>query len=367
MGTGSKTGVRGQGSGRNRPACRTGRLVPRVRKATAPYALFYVTNNGRKLALRIRTLLSDARVLKFTSVRAVHELPLYWNECKGLIFIMATGIVVRSIASLMQDKRTDPAVLVLDEQGEFVISLLSGHIGGANALTGQIADYLGARAVITTASDVQGKIALDLWAAEHNLFVEDNGKLRDLSAKIVNGGTVRVFSELTFRPKTVPDEFRIIDAAEQADVIISSRMLESNALFLRPRNLIVGIGCNRGTHKDEIAAVVAEIMMKKKLSLHSIKSVASIDLKKNEKGLLAYARENRLTIAFFSKDDLNHAASKHKLTRSKAALAATGAAAVAEPAALMAARTVSDNYSLIEAKQKRGNVTLAIAKAEFSL
>jgi cobalamin biosynthesis protein CbiG len=353
MGTGNKTGIRGQGPG--------------VRKEHVPYVLFYVTNNGRKLALRIRALFSDAYVLKFTSVRAVHELPVYWNECKGLIFIMATGIVVRSIASLMQDKRTDPAVLVLDEKGEFVISLLSGHIGGANELAKEIADYLGARAVITTASDVQGKIALDLWAKEKDLVVEDAGKLREMSVEIVNGGTLRVFSELTFRPETVPGEFRIVDAAEQAEVIISSRMLESNALFLRPRNLIVGIGCNRGTHKDEIASVVAEIMLKKKLSLHSIKSVASIDLKKNEKGLLAYARDNKLTVAFFSKDDLNYVASKHKLTRSKAALAATGAAAVAEPAALLAASRESDSYSLIETKQKRGNVTLAIAKAEFSL
>ncbi|KPJ99119.1 MAG: hypothetical protein AMK71_10245 [Nitrospira bacterium SG8_35_4] len=336
-------------------------------KANVPYAVFYVTDNGRRLAQRIQALYPGARIMKFTSAGAVPELPLIWKESKGLIFIMATGIVVRTIAALLNDKRTDPAVVVLDENSEFAISLLSGHIGGANALAREIADYIGARAVITTASDVQGKLSLDLWAEEKNLFAEDAGKLKEISAKIVNGKTLRVFSELAFMPERVPAEFTIVDSAEQADVIISSRLLQSNVFFLRPRNLIAGIGCNRGTHKEEIASVVAEIMQDEKLSPHSIKSIASIDLKKDETGLLEYAQDNALIIAFFSAEELNLASSNNKLARSETVMAATGAAGVAEPAALLAARTVSDDYSLIVPKQKRGNVTLAIAKAEFIL
>jgi cobalamin biosynthesis protein CbiG len=280
---------------------------------------------------------------------------------------MAAGIVVRAAARLLKDKKIDPAVVVLDENGKFAVSLLSGHIGGANALAHEIADYLGARAVITTASDVQGKISLDLWAEEKNLMVEDFQKLTEMSARIVNGKTIKIFSELKVEPGNVPDEFTIVDAAGQADVIISSRLLESNALVMRPRNLIAGIGCNRGTHKEEITSVVDEIMQNKKLSPHSIVSVASIDLKKDEKGLLDYAQDNKLDIVFFSADELNHVSSKNKLTKSETVMTATGAVAVAEPAALMAASKASDDYSLIVKKEKRGNVTLAIAMAEYSL
>jgi cobalamin biosynthesis protein CbiG len=334
---------------------------------TASAAIFYITDKGYELARRIQALYPDARIMKFTSAGAVPELPLLWKECKNLIFIMAAGIVVRSIASLLKNKRTDPAVIVLDEKGEFAISLLSGHIGGANALAHEIADCVGARAVITTASDVQGKVSLDLWAEGKNLFVENPGKLNAISANIVNDRMVRVFSELAFRPETVPAELTIVGEAEGADVIISSRLLESRALFLRPRNLIAGIGCNRGTRKEEIASVVAEIMQNEKLSPHSLKSIASIDLKRDETGLLEYAQENRLDIDFFSAEELNHVSSNNKLSRSETVMTATGAVAVAEPAALLAARTASDDYSLIVTKQKRGNVTLAIAKAAFIL
>ena len=308
-----------------------------VRKRNVPYAVFYITDNGRKLAHRIQTLYPDSRIMKFTSAGAMHALPLLWNESQNIIFIMAAGIVVRSISALLKNKRTDPAVVVLDENGKFVISLLSGHIGGANALATDIADYLGASAVITTASDVQGKVSLDLWAAEKDLFVENAGKLKEVSAKIVNGRMVRVLSELTFKPETVPADFTIVDAAEKADVIISCRLFDSDALFLRPRNLIAGIGCNRGTRKEEIASVVAEVMRHEKLSPYSIKSVASIDLKKDEEGLLDYAMDKQLDIAFFSADNLNHVSSKNKLTRSEAVMRATGAVAVAEPAALLGA------------------------------
>jgi cobalt-precorrin 5A hydrolase len=214
---------------------------------------------------------------------------------------------------------------------------------------------------------VQGRLSLDLWAEEKNLIVEDFQKLKEMSARIVNGKTIKIFSELKLEPETVPEEFAMVDEPGNADVIISSRLLESNALYLRPRNLIAGIGCNRGTHKEEIGSVVAEVMQNKKLSHHSIKSVASIDLKKDEKGLLDYALDNKFNIEFFSAEDLNHVSSKNKLTRSETVMTATGAAAVAEPAAIMGASTASDDYSLIVTKQKRGNVTLAIAKAEYSL
>lgn len=112
--------------------------------------IFYITNNGLELAKRLKGLYPDAALSKFKA-KKVSEL---WGEGKTLIFIMATGIVVRTIAPLIKDKRIDPAVVVLDEKGEYAISLLSGHLGGANRLAKEIANFLGARPVITTASDV---------------------------------------------------------------------------------------------------------------------------------------------------------------------------------------------------------------------
>jgi len=349
MGTGNKTGGRGK------------------KPKTGSAVVFYITNSGLELAQRIRGLYPETQIIKFTAAGAHRRLPLLWKECRNFIFIMAAGIVVRTVAPLLKDKRTDPAVVVLDERGRFVISLLSGHIGGANALAQRIADFIGAQAVITTASDVQERVSLDLWAAERHLVVEDMKQLTKVSGKIVNGKTVRVFSDLSFDASGIPEEFTVVKTIGQADVIISSRLFASGALFLRPRDLVAGIGCNRGTRKEEIESVVAEVMQEKQLSLNSIRGIASIDLKKDEKGLRDYARDHDLNTEFYSADELNHAALRNKLTRSAAVKAATGAVAVAEPAALLGACAVSDTYSLIVKKQKRGNVTLAIARAEFML
>lgn len=353
MGTENRTGIGGRGAG--------------LRKTTVQLVIFYITNNGHTLAQRIQAFYPDARIMKFTSARAMHELPLLWDTCRNFIFIMATGIVIRKVAPLLKDKRTDPAVVVLDENGRFVISLVSGHIGGANALASEIADHLGAQAVITTASDIQGKVSLDLWALEKDLYVEDMVKLKEVSTAIVNDRSVTIFSETAMRPEDVPDEFSIVDSPGEADIIISSELMELNAFFLRPRSLVAGIGCNRGTQKEEIESVIAEIFHENRLSPHSIRSLASIDVKRDEKGLLEYAQDNELNISFFSAEELNRAAEIYKLARSETVMAATGAAAVAEPAAMLGADSLSDQCNLVVPKQKRGNVTLAIAKAEFSL
>jgi cobalamin biosynthesis protein CbiG len=325
--------------------------------------IYYVTDNGHNLARSIRELLSDAEIVRYKTEVFIEK----WSSTKNIICIMATGIVVRVIAPLLKDKRTDPAVVVIDEKGDYVISLLSGHLGGANALTRGIADCIGGQAVITTASDVQGKIALDLWAAGENLYVEDYRKLKRLSAKIVNGKNVSVRTEHIFRSDHIPKEFDMVRRGSQADIIISSRLLKSDALILRPKNLFAGIGCNRGTSKDEIRDTVAKILEEHKLSVNSIARLATIDLKRDEQGLTDYADDEGLEIDFFSKNDLNGAVIKHNIAQSDAVKAATGAAAVAEPAAILAARKRFHNSTVVIPKEKRGNVTLSIVKAEFVL
>ncbi len=325
--------------------------------------VFYITDNGLELAQSVQELFPDAEIARYKSELFREK----WSGVRNIICIMAAGIVVRAVAPLLKDKKTDPAVVVLDEGGRFVISLLSGHLGGANALTRGLADCIGAEAVITTASDVQGKIALDLWAKEENLYVEDYEKLKTLSAKIVNGKRVSVRTEHIFNSANIPIEFDMVGRKDHADIIITGRLLDDDALFLRPKNIFAGIGCNRGTAKEEILEFVSEVLERERLSINSIARIASIDLKDDEQGLIDFASERGLGIDFFSANDLNGAVVKHGLKTSEAVKAATGAASVAEPAAILAARKRFHNSTLVIPKEKRGNVTLSIVKAEFVL
>ncbi|RJR20715.1 MAG: hypothetical protein C4581_03050 [Nitrospiraceae bacterium] len=367
MSIGSKEAVSGQ-----RSAVRKG-ANPSVSPLTkggirgVTTAIFYITKAGHKLAERIHPLYPDAEVLKFTSAGAIHELPQHWRDRKNLIFIMATGIVVRTIAPLLKDKRTDPAVIVLDEKGKYAISLLSGHLGGANSLAAEIAEFLGAQAVITTASDVQGRIALDIWAREKGLYVEDFERLKRLSTKIVNGKSIKVFTDNSIERKEVPDEFNIVGSTDNAEIIISEELYKKKALYLRPANLFAGIGCNRGTTKDEIQKEFTALLKKKRLSAHSIACIASIDLKRDEDGLLEFAEDNGLPVRFFSGDALNAVSDEFGIKGSEPVRAATGSVAVSEPAAVLAARQASDIVDIIIPKVKRGNVTLAIARAKYTL
>jgi cobalamin biosynthesis protein CbiG len=358
MGTGNKTAVSIQLS-----------AVSNNRKANSPAAIFYITDNGLRLAKKIKRLYHDAHILKFKSAGAYCNAPLqrYWSESGNLIFIMATGIVVRTIAPLLKDKRTDPAVVVLDEKGVNVISLLSGHAGGANRLAREVADFLGAQAVITTASDVQGRTSLDIWAEEKGLYVEDHERLKHLSAKIVNGKKVKVYTGNSIFLQEAPAEFNIVGSPDNAEVIISEELHKRKALYLRPRNLFAGIGCNRGTSRDEIQREFTTLLKEHRLSARSIDSIATINLKIDEKGLLAFAADNNLSVRFFPADALNAVADELGMKGSKRVMAATGAVAVSEPAAVLAAREASERADIIVPKEKRGNATLAIARAEFTL
>ena len=325
--------------------------------------IFYITEGGRRLAKKIADGFPGSKILKYNSKSFAAK----WAHSKNIICIMATGIVVRAVAQLVKDKRTDPAVVVLDEKGQYAISFLSGHVGSANKLAEDIAGYLDAQAVITTASDVQGKVALDIWAAERGLYAEDPERLKKISVRIVNGKKVKVKIDGACNSIKLPCEFIPVDTVKEAHMIISPRTYKKEVLYLRPKVLCAGIGCNRGTTKKEIGEVVGSVFESAGLSLRSISALASIDLKKDEKGLIAFARDNGFEIEFYGKDELNRTAEEHNIKGSAAVQAATGAVAVAEPAALLAAKRISGKFSVIIPKEKRGNVTLAITQAELAL
>jgi cobalt-precorrin 5A hydrolase len=293
---------------------------------------------------------------------------------RGLVFIMATGIVVRMVAPHVNDKLTDPAVVVVDESGRHAISLLSGHAGGANELTGKVAKLIGATPVITTASDVQGRLAVDTLAELFGCLVEDREAAKKVSAAIVNGEAVSVYShpgiELIAKLPKIPGNFRLYTnfddllwSERAASIVITPLLLDEyadalgTAAVLRPRTLVVGIGCNRGTSGRDIECFFDETLARAGLSPLSVRNLATITDKDDEEGLIAFAKRRGLDIDFIQKDMLVAAGTPSG--PSGAVYRNMGVYGVSEPAALVSAGATK----LIVRKMKSKDVTIAVAEA----
>lgn len=314
---------------------------------------FYLTDAAHRLAQSLAPGCGEAILVRYSD----DAVKTYWKKGERLVFIMAAGIVVRSIAGLAKDKRIDPAVVVADEKGEHWISLLGGHQGGANSLAGEMAALAGGRAVITTASDVNGLPAIDLWAEAHGLVIEDWKRVPATGTKLVNRGTLRVFTDV---PLDLPDTFIPVKGVGSADMVITNKKQpesrpKARTLVLRPRNLVVGVGCNSATSADEIADAVTGVLEEHHLSFLSVRAVATIDRKTREPGLAAFARAYELPLLPYTAEELNRV---RGVTPSEAARRATGAQAVAEPAALLA----SSQGQIVAPKEKKGNVTVAVVE-----
>ena len=316
-------------------------------------AILALTDGGLQLAKQLAGQLTGSTVFSCRG-RLQKTLHQCWQGHEGLVCIMATGIVVRTLAPLLKDKRQDPAVVVCDEKGKFAVSLLSGHLGGGNVLARQVAEILGGQAVITTASDVLGYTALDLWARELDLQVADKGALTRVMGKLVNQGSVSLYSDYPL--SEVPEDIRMQNDPQSADLVITCRInLQTTGALLHPKALVAGIGCNRNTPAEEIGQALQEACRENNLALESVRSLASIDLKNDEPGLLEFAERHGYTIDFYNRDQLNGV---ENVSTSAAVLKATGAKGVAEPAAVLA----SGGGHLLVNKMKWANVTVAIAE-----
>ena len=315
-----------------------------------------LTKGSRELAETIANKLDDcSHELSGDSIAST--LKRLWSSHHGLICIMAAGIVVRSVAPLIKDKRKDPCVIVLDENGKFVISLLSGHYGGGNELARRVASVTGGHPVITTGSDVTGHTSIDLWARENNLTINDPRKLTAVSAKLINQGFVTIYSDVMVN--CFPADFKEVGKIRGADIIFSyKRYPGQSTLRLCPKSLVVGLGCNRDTVWNAFDLAVVELFERENFDRNSISSLASIDIKNDEEGLIQFAQEINCPLLFYSKEELNKVSG---VSTSFAALSATGAKGVAEPAAILGATTESDVGKLIVRKHKWKDVTAAIA------
>jgi len=322
-----------------------------------------LTDGGKQLADKVSALLSNSSVDN-------RDLPVFrkiadiWqHKPNAIICIMATGIVVRALSTLCRDKVEDPCVLVLDEKGQFVISLLSGHLGGGNKLATELAEKLNAQAVITTASDVTGHTSLDLWVKKNQLIIDNSQKLTEKSAQLVNQGRLKVFLDVQY--ESLPQDFTVVSSPDDADIIISGKNYgKRHALLLCPAIYSVGLGCNRGTKRQDFQAAVSELFNDEGFIQNAISNFASIDIKNDEQGMLDYvALENR-PINFYAKEQLN---SVENVSSSAVVQAATGAKGVAEPAAVLAAETEYGPGKLIVRKRKWKDVTAAIATRQIRI
>jgi len=294
-----------------------------------------------------------------------------FDKYRQLVLIMAVGIAVRLIAGRINNKHRDAAVAVIDDTGKFVISLLSGHIGGANELTRQISSLLGAQPVITTTSDNSEAFSIDLLAKSLGWEIENQDCLTRVSAALVNDEPVALYQdtgEYDWTPGDLPQNVHIItniDTLRKSDygaaVIITDRIVDGLKLkmptvILRPKSLVVGIGCNRGTNCSEIKDAVARIFSENGLSTRCIQALATIDLKNNETGLLQYAEKYNLPVRYFSKEHLSQA--EFPSEPSEMVLKHVGTPAVCEAAAVLA----GNGNLIIKKTGYNRKVTVAVAR-----
>lgn len=281
-----------------------------------------------------------------------------FQERDVLVFVSACGIAVREIAPHVRDKRTDPAVLCVDETGRFVIPLLSGHIGGANALARRLAGALGAEAVITTATDRNDRFSVDTWASEQGLIIDDMAAAKAVSAAILEGDVAFCadFPVVTdYPPGLVPAE------RGEIGVCVSCRRAAAfeNTLYLIPQVVHLGIGCRRGTAAETIAHAVDAVLEAAAIDHRAVKQVASIDLKADEAGLLTFCRERGWRAVFYSPQELQTV--EGAVSRSAFVKQVTGVDNVCERAALRGAE------HLIVKKTAAGGVTVAAAVEKWEV
>ncbi len=277
----------------------------------------------------------------FTDIKELTE--RIFGEFDALIFVCACGIAVRAIAPHVRSKVTDPAVVVVDDSGKFAIPILSGHIGGANSLARRVAEQIGAVPVITTATDVRNKFSPDLFAKANDLILDDLEAAKEIAAASLCGECIAVQSQ--FEMINVPEDFRRYEETPETGMNIVQKPSLKDAEHFPPifpdflaRNIVLGLGCKRGVSADVIERRVFKAFDFMGYDFRQVVEIATIDLKRDEEGLLEFARRYALPIRFFTAEELMSVpAEPNNLKGSGFVMKITGADNVSERAALLAA------------------------------
>lgn len=270
------------------------------------------TNRGRELSRQIAAYFPEDTVclygkaegfLPYDSVHTFAKRAMI--EQDTVIFVGAAGIAVRAIAPFVRGKDVDPAVLVIDENGQFVISLLSGHIGGANRLTQQIAHQLHAIPVITTATDGRGVFAADQWAVEHHCTVRNLRAIQQISGTLLREETIGLYSDfpiIGMLPKG------IVLGTQENGIAISIYQRDNDpfphTLWLTPRIVHVGVGCRRNTSPEKLSTWAQNQLKTLSIDPNAVASVASIDLKRDEQAVHQLAQQWQVPAVFYTAEQL---------------------------------------------------------------
>lgn len=364
------------------------------------------TENGIRLSMQLRESLSEYEVKLYTkcsagrdkesaagrTVRYVKERVGEWTkvqmqEKSALIFIGACAIAVRAIAPCLTDKLHDIPVLVLDEQGQWVIPILSGHVGGANELAVFLAERVQAVPVITTATDINQCFAVDLFAKRNQLSIENKDGIAKVSAKILSGGVITMSVEsghireneipppnvqlVSYPPEGAVDVLVISEngsdvgvfgenGAHSAPQIFSPVNKPAAALLLRPKEYAVGMGCKKGKAAEQIEAFIRQGIAELGIAEQQIFALASIEQKRGEAGLISWAKERGIPFLTYSaKELLTVEGTFHESDFVKDTV---GVANVCERAAVCAC---AGTGRLVYEKHARDGMTLAIAKRDW--
>lgn len=326
--------------------------------------IFCYSKKAKSSAERIALCFGQDDVRMFSPARLsderFHMIPMpsksFYGEqfdwADAMIFIGACGIAVRAIAPHLRSKVTDPAVLCIDEPGQYVIPILSGHIGRANELAKRLATDLGALPVITTATDISGRFSVDSWAVQNGFLIDNMSRAKEISAAILEHDIP--FSSMLPVSTALPAGLFQSESGELGIFLgWEKREPYSHTLRLIPPLLHLGIGCKRGTAAETIREAVSGMLERYNIDVRAIRSAASIDLKADEPGLKEYLQSAGLRADFYSAETLQ--AVPGEFSRSDFVRRVTGADNVCERAAMVGAER------LIVPKTVFSGVTLALA------
>ncbi|MGY5149001.1 MAG: cobalt-precorrin 5A hydrolase [Candidatus Nitrosopumilus sp. bin_68KS] len=343
-------------------------------------SLLAITKNGVKIGEKLKKLFPDWKIFAPSKLSNGNNGVIWYSEptsekiielfksSNALICLFSLGAVIRLIAPHLKDKKTDPAVIVIDDKMNFVISVLSGHIGGANEFTEEIAEKLGATSVITTAADVNKTIAVDLVGREFNWKIDDDSTVTKISAHMVNEEPIGVFQDIGEKNwyKKLPKNVVIYENMEdlrksnsRAYLIISDKIIDDDiikeSVIYRPPSLVIGIGLHWDTSKETIRGGVETCLEKFKLSSKSIAKLVSIKKPQDVQGLIDLGKEMGITVEYVDREDLAEISAPNP---SETVKAFEGTASVSEAAAIK----VSGGELIVEKQKFPPNLTIAIAR-----
>ena len=339
-----------------------------------------ITKNGINIGIKLKELFPNWEIFAPVKLSNENNSIIWYSEptsdkiielfknSNALICLFSLGAVIRLIAPHLKDKKTDPAVIVIDDKTNFVISVLSGHIGGANELTQEISEKLNALPVITTAADVNKTIAVDLVGREFGWRIDDDTTVTKISAHMVNAESIGVFQQTNNQKwyKQLPKNVTIYNNLEElkksnskAHLIISDEIIDNElsqeSVIYRPQSLVIGIGLHWDTTKDTIKEGIEHCLKKFNLSSKSIAKLVSIKKPEDVQGLIDLGKEMQVPVEYVDREELAEIITPNPSTTVKAF---EGTASVSEAAAIK----VSKGELIVEKQKFPPNLTVAIAR-----